>query len=62
MLHERQCQENEKTSHKQGTTFGAHISDEGLFKISKELNITRFKNGQVYVQMVNKYMKKCSRS
>ena len=44
MLHERQCQENEKTSHKQGTTFGAHISDEGLFKISKELNITRFKN------------------
>lgn len=32
--------ENEKTSHKQGTTFGAHISDEGLFKINKELNIT----------------------
>ena len=24
MLRERQCQENEKTSHKQGTTFGAN--------------------------------------
>lgn len=33
-----------KLSHKQGTTFGAHISDKGLFKrlfkINKELNTT----------------------
>ena len=27
-----------KTRHKQGTTFGAHISDKRLFKINKELN------------------------
>ena len=40
MLHERQCQENEQTSHRQGTTFGAHISDKELFKINKELNAT----------------------
>lgn len=37
MLRERQCQENEQTSHRQGTTFGAHISDKGLFKIKNSM-------------------------
>ena len=60
MLHERQCQENDKTSHKQGTTFGAHILLKDLclsltlkskYSIEKNVNTVNLNASCVYLCM-----------